>query len=840
MIRPMYLTAVACLAVWLGPLAAGSNLRTESEDDRYLSGLRQRQLFQLAETYCRRQLEREDLAEVVRSDMVIELSRTLAEHALASDGADQPRLWEESSAVAEEFIAGNQDHPRVFQLELQRALVHLAWGISLSERSRILAGAENDLVVARQRLGTATAILDSLDERIADELLRRSRRPQAKPGELSPAELRALGKNVRRERGRAMLELGSSHPKGSPDRSHALSVAVEILGPLAQLSPDDPASWPARLDLVRADREAAGFDRAAAEIDRLLGQAPGPFAEAQLHGEGILLALDQGDADRALRLATTWSPAEGVQCPAFDLAKLLALLAGWRAQASAGVAREADRLRAEAEQAALDIGARHGIGWGRRAETLLADSARDAQGGGSLDGLTRAAETYYRNGFLDEALSAYDDAASKARTMGRPGEAFTAARSAAALEYQRSRFGEATRRYRQAALDWPGNPDAAGAHLMAVHAAAREAGQDSQADLSHYHELLQEHLRKWPASATAAEAWWWLGRLLESRREWRGAAEAYQHVTSDDSLGLESLAAVRRVLEAQIAERAAEGNPDEDLTRYAANYFDQLARAGDAGLRGRWDARRREAALAAAQFFLRDPSPEYQRALDLLTPAIDDAAGADAAWRTAAGCLRVAALAGLGRVEEATESLRTIAAGTPHDVLPLMHDLADLTDQAAAPLQADLARLVIQAGDLARLGQAELSPEDAQEIDILQARALVAAGQTRLAVERLLTLERQSPDSGEIKEWIATALLASDDPADWPAALPRWRDLERRARPGSDLWYRAKLRLALVHEKLGNKEQAAKIVELTRLLHPELGGAKLKREFESLLDRLQR
>ena len=58
-----------------------------------------------------------------------------------------------------------------------------------------------------------------------------------------------------------------------------------------------------------------------------------------------------------------------------------------------------------------------------------------------------------------------------------------------------------------------------------------------------------------------------------------------------------------------------------------------------------------------------------------------------------------------------------------------------------------------------------------------------------------------------------------------------------RSKAGSERWFRAKLGLALSHERLGNPQRAAQIVRLTQVLHPELGGPALKAQFDALVRR---
>ncbi|MEX0586865.1 MAG: tetratricopeptide repeat protein, partial [Pirellulales bacterium] len=82
-------------------------------------------------------------------------------------------------------------------------------------------------------------------------------------------------------------------------------------------------------------------------------------------------------------------------------------------------------------------------------------------------------------------------------------------------------------------------------------------------------------------------------------------------------------------------------------------------------------------------------------------------------------------------------------------------------------------------------------------------------------------------------------LLAIGDAEALRLALERWRFVERRTPPGATEWFRAKYWIAICHERLGDKQQAARVVTVLAELHPELGGPALKGKFESLRKRCE-
>ena len=130
-----------------------------------------------------------------------------------------------------------------------------------------------------------------------------------------------------------------------------------------------------------------------------------------------------------------------------------------------------------------------------------------------------------------------------------------------------------------------------------------------------------------------------------------------------------------------------------------------------------------------------------------------------------------------------------------------------------------------------------LTEPQRQSVGVARAQALAATGRLADAREYLASLAADFPRNPTIQQQYAAALTDAQDPAQLHAALDRWRALEQANRPGSAAWFHAKYGLALTHSKLGNYERAARMIELTRVLHPELGGAQLKAQFETLLQR---
>ena len=70
--------------------------------------------------------------------------------------------------------------------------------------------------------------------------------------------------------------------------------------------------------------------------------------------------------------------------------------------------------------------------------------------------------------------------------------------------------------------------------------------------------------------------------------------------------------------------------------------------------------------------------------------------------------------------------------------------------------------------------------------------------------------------------------------------MAAWRDLEKKSTPRSPRWFLAKYNVAKLHFDRGHPDQAAKIIELVQLLHPEAGGPEMKARFDKLLELCRR
>jgi hypothetical protein len=827
------LIAVAGLA-WL-LAAAGHGWASPAADDRFLAGLRQRRLYRLAENFCRQQLRRSGLSDRRRADLVIELTQTCADHARQATGPESQRLWQAALAASQEFIREEPTSPRLVLVQVQSATVRSSYAASLLTEHEL--GGPASLDQARGLVREAIAGLRAAEREVAEQLRRKRQGEVNGPGMLTAAELGSLARHVQFELAEALLNQGRTYPAGSADRVSALSQADEILSPLADRDQADELAWASRLARIALSRLSGDAEAMTRRMTQLEAAHPPAAILAQAWAERVGLDLDFGRVDEALKTASAHASGDA-RSPEWDYAVLAAYVAAWRKAGQGQHEKEAAAWQEKASKVAEAIERKFGPPWSRQAEMLLAGAAAGSAGTGATAVLMRAAETFYRAGRSDEALAAYDRAKAQAQHDQQPRVAFDAGFTAAAIEQQRKNYAEASRRFRALSLGFPQQDRAAQAHLLAAFDAAQLAGANDAKSVREYAAILTEQVEHWPQAPSTDQARLWLGKLHESRREWEPAIAAYRAIGAASPSYAEAVEAIGRCWPPWLDERQAAGGNTTDLARSAGEYFYGLAAPGGQ-VPQQWSPSQRAAALAAARVWLEHTGDHFAEAEQVLRSAMAADPAPDAQWQARASALLALAVAGQGRRREANELIARLppAADSANTLLVVIEGLVRLAGSAADPAKRELGELALAACEnlIGRAGG--LSDRERKSVGLARASALTATGRTADAREYLASLARDFPRDQRIQQQYAAALADSQDAAHLHAALDRWRLLEQANRPGGDAWFRAKYGLALTHWKLGNCERAARLIELTQVLHPTLGGPQLKTKFLELLER---
>src|SRR5262245_21953661 len=92
---------------------------SDSPDARFVDGLRQRRLFELAEAYCNDRLARTTPTDAAQVELTLELIRTFALHGADTPLGERDALWTKARTTAATFLKQSPPHPRAILISVQ-------------------------------------------------------------------------------------------------------------------------------------------------------------------------------------------------------------------------------------------------------------------------------------------------------------------------------------------------------------------------------------------------------------------------------------------------------------------------------------------------------------------------------------------------------------------------------------------------------------------------------------------------------------------------------------------------------------------------------------------------
>ena len=810
-----------------------------SSDARFLSGLRQRRLFELAEKYAKGKLASPQIPPVQQADLTIELIRTLAQHAAFARPEDREALWKAARTTAADFVGKNKQHPRLVLIRVQDALTPLFQGELARQELEAGGLPAGGVDGAKAAIREASRLLETLSTELDREIPLR-RRATLKEGDLTGDELFSLQHHVQHQLARAQRNLAQFYEAGSADRTAGVQQARETLDAALRQATDDPVlTANLRLDLAICQRLLGEFSDAEQLLKALAPPEIPISVRLPARAELIRLEIDRMRLAEAQKLVEEGRLIDGQASPELDLATLELCLAQLQAASTAKDKATIDKWQKLAAQQARLLTEQHGSYWGRRADQLLVRSL-PAGAIESVELLARTADSLYLKGEFDQALAAYDQAADKAGRAGDDKTALELAYKAALVDEGRKEHARASERFCAAAVQFKAQPAAPTAHLRGVWNGAQQVRRDASYE-KEYEKLLVELIDTWPASEPAQQARLWQGRLLESRHEWGKAAENYRQVPAESEHFAAAVAAAIGSTKQQLASLADKGSEAQDAARRALVYLRGVVLGRETRLPETWTDTHRAAALAAAEIVLDYLPGEAATAEELLKPALDAAGDAPPDWKTAAQAQLVLALAAQpARRRAAEEKLQAMSEASPAQLLDLLEGLSAVVTRSRPEVRRDMAALELATVALLAPQREKLDKSQARTLDRVHAEALAAANRREEALALFAALAKDNPLDGGIQEAYGELLLAGADKESVAKGLNQWRIVAARSKPRSGRWLKAKYSIALAQSKLGEKDDAAALLEYLLLTPPGLEGTPWKVRCEALFEECRR
>lgn len=815
-------------------------------DQQFLQGLRDRRLFQLAMEYSDQQLADTTISAIHRATLAIEQIKTLTTQAVYSPASDRRRYFDAIDALVDRIRkssgVGQGGPPRIFLMEVQRALAHMSHASLLSQElaAELIPASESEKALAELR--TSRKILDETQRAIKRVVPERAQPKVA--GQLNAEQLLALSSNIQFQLAKCNLiraELYRDDQAGQLGKVDALNqVQGQLSEVIRSVATGEPLWWETRVARVKCLRLLDRIE----DANRLLAQStsmelPSEVAP-QLLEEKLLLAIESRDRKAMEQLLMAASMPGFPTTATLDLAVLKTTL---ELALRSDLADQKQLWMNEATRRTKQIESRYGDYWGRRAELVLVGSVGETssvtgtpaiQPAGmseEVELLTRVGNEAFRKKRFRDALNAYDSAIKKATEQGNTSVICTLEVQAGQCLESEGNHRDAGRRMVDAASRFSRNPVAPAAHLRGCWNLAQvvnaQASTELQASANQaFVEALRQHLKIWPQGSTSGQAAVWLGSSLSRSRQYQASLTAYLQVPTTDTkffetATLRAAAAARfyldslpesdrdqatQQIEAQLQSKLSGLNPSSQqsiLLRLLQQHLELLY----------------EGQMEVDQSWIENVSVN-ESAHELLQPIRLFYRLIQTKNRT-------------GKMEP-SEMLKQVGSLQVLDTL----DRYIKAEAGRSPGRAD--QMVVLRESVASRAL-ELAGDNvtlATQWRLKKVDAMTLAGQFDGAISELKVLERLFPKKADIKMQMARVLTQAHGSTDPAKPLKQWRSIAVRLKPGSDNWWEAKVNVVTLLRRSGDKAAAKKLVRYLEI-SPGWAGTKFEKDLNALKQALR-
>jgi TolA-binding protein len=798
-------------------------------DQAYLDGLRERKLYRLLETYCRRQLARPDASPADAARYTIELANLLAARAQTETRSNvRADLWQQASTLLRDFLDRNSEHPQAAVLRFQIGAYEFAQG-ELARQQAKLAPPNSEMTdAARSHLKTAIQAFRQIDSDSTEAIKKRGTNETATPGQPTLAQLRAVTNNSRFRLAQSLLALAQTFPRNSADQTDSAMQAKTLFEAFSQRNNTNELtleSYLGRAECLRLLGDSAEAMKVLANLSA--SGTPDKYYDRQL----VLRAQIQMDQKNAAAARNFIDDARKLQKspnPELDLLYVQALLELARDQSKGQANLVARQLVAAAIEEMNRIEKQHGAYWVSRCEMLLAELAAENVLVEDPSVLIRMADGQFRRGDRSGTVRTLDRAVKLAQDQGDANQTVQLAFRAASILVQEKQFSAAAERFNKIATTFANHSMAPQAQFMVAYCLGQIYGASPSPErLAAYERALEEHLRAFESEETAIEVRWLLGSLRMNQRRWLDAIELFRAITPKHKQYAAARDQMRRAYESCLQDLWQRGQPADAVFAAAAQFLKQSL----ADRRGKqWTADDIPFALSLARIDADVSAGRFQEAEEILTQILFGKAANDS-QRAEARRLIVTSLLGQEKFDAARQMIETEFVGLPQELFAIAQSLEDASAHSSESRRRHIGRLQLVATERLVKDAEQLTPEQSVQAEIYLALAYVNAGQAARADELFAKLHDRVANDPRVLEAQAECFMQLGR---YVQARDLWRKSLGLLQESSPGWYRAKYQLALSCFHSGDATQALKIILVTEQLHPDLGGAELKARFEDL------
>ncbi|MDF1742117.1 MAG: tetratricopeptide repeat protein [Gimesia sp.] len=836
---------------------------TDDPTHSYFEGLRQRHLFGIAEGYCLSRLAEPRLSDTDRARTTLELSRTLAAHAMVAEGNEQSELWNRAQNTLSQII---KDHPNwadapVFNAEHARIAAQKAeifyW------QSKAIPFNETLKKSAMSKLAQAIPELTQAEVQL-QRLLKKAGSYQNFTV-LNTATIRDTLLDFQLLIAQTKIKLADLYDEQSPQRKMQLQAASKYLEPLSRRASTLQVTWMSKLALIQCDRINGDFSAAVRAIKALIKEHPPAYLNEPIFVESIRVLLAENKAQLAATQIIKFRQDQGHYSSELGYLEVNALIRLRKIAMEKKQQSLAEEIWQQIETRSQQLWKAQPGYWAQRTRMLVNQQNQIDQYGSEISQNLKQAQLLYSQGKVEQAIAAYERVATQAAEQGNADLAFELGFTSASLQLRAKQFQQAAAQFQSLSLRYEAAPKAADAGLLAAWCLGQLYTQSrTKSRRLAYTTALERVRNQFPNSDSFYEAGWMLARLEESRLQYSKALVLYSEIPDEHAKAADAHLGIARCYENILLRLTSLKKPTkawrqeaiEVLEQFLADFPDQTDNA-----KGQSQA---EIALRLTRIYLNDTPPLYAKANRLLElivhmtkavvaklkrnserseSSISQMVQEIKKWNDLSNQalrLQIIALAGQGKPSAAQSLVESLETAGTDELLSVLNGISQINLDLTPEVRRELGMLQLKSAEKLASRRDSLKPQQANRLDLCLAEAYLAIDQPIRALEYYQTLLKHSPKDASLIRQVALLLERCGTKQCLQQASQKWQSLITAEKPGTLPWLDIRLHLIQTWFGSGNEAEAKKLLGVTRLLYPDLGNPDMKSRYDEMQSRLKK
>ena len=828
----MVLVILACPRITFAQ-QTDTTTQAQRDDQKLLNGLRERQLFDLANDYCQKLLSSSDLPPQRRVTLTVAQLKNLTAKAASSSGKTRTAAWQQIDTIADKFYSSFQGS-RAFLVRTQQSLAKISQARLIRQEIDVRLAQPGADQTAIKLL---RSVRDQLDETIYDiDKTIPGGKPTQSATDLSIPQLVALKGNLQFQYAVCNLERSQLYGiDAKADRKDALTQAQEQIASANRTAEKGKTLWwEAKLASSKCSRLLGRHKEADTTLKTLPLKLLPPNLKSQFRIEHLQVALASHNPTRVGKLVTA-ALNQAQRSPLEDIGLVQAT--AWLA--SATNSEQAVRWKSTSAALVKSVNSSHGRYWGRRAEVVLVDSIQDNVGNPSATSvspdtdlfiLTKAAETALKEQRYQDAVDGFAKAILLAKRQSDYESVLRLSVQQGKLFEKLERRADAANVMIDSAIVKPNLGNAAAAHLRGCWNLAQTiTGADAPKQAEMYQKNLEQHLQTWPNSSTTESALFWLGAQHHQNRNYQSAIETLLKIPTNSQRFPQAITQAATSASNILLSREQTQQPLDLMTNRLIGQIREPA-VKNPNLKAITE-------LLAADIDIRFRSrlPAQKTLKDFEQDSRINDSGADLTD------LRLA-IQTVSQLKDSDAFAKQLLAAQNkpvvqqrlHDYLNAMRIRNDSPNSTQTLAIANLQVAQQAATDARQANQKERAT--VWELRLVELQ--LTLNQYKQAIELLTKLVKEHPRKADLQIKLAQTMTTAYGKSDPEKPINQWRRLASRLRPESENWFTAKYNVAKLLHGSGKRDDALKLLKYIKANPPGWDNSKLKPAFDSLFRKL--